>query len=104
MARLIWTEPAVSDLESIVDYIALDKPYTARRYAKKVFAAAERLVRFPSCGSVPPEIPDLPYRQIVVPPCRIFYRFRNKTVFILHVMRFERFLRDDLLEERDKNN
>jgi toxin ParE1/3/4 len=104
MARLIWTEPAVSDLESIVDYIALDKPGAARRYAQIVFAAVERLARFPSSGSVPPEIPDLPYRQVIVPPCRVFYRFRNKTVFILHVMRFERFLRDDLLEEREKNN
>ena len=100
MARLIWTEPAAGDLESIADYIALDKPDAARRYVKIVFAAVERLARFPSSGAVPPEIPDLPYRQIVVPPCRVFYRFRNKTVFILHVMRFERFLRDDLLEER----
>jgi len=104
MARLIWTEPALSDLESIVDYIALDKPGAAGRYAKIVFAAAERLARFPSSGSVPPEIPDLPYRQIVLPPCRIFYRFRNKTVFILHVMRFERLFREDLLEKRERKS
>ena len=26
MACLIWTEPAIADLEAIADYIALDKP------------------------------------------------------------------------------
>jgi len=102
MARLIWTEPAVSNLESIADYIALDKPDVAKRYVQLVFAAVKRLARFPSSGSVPPEIHDLPYRQIIVPPCRVFYRFKNKTVFILHVVRSERLLRNDFLEEREK--
>ena len=32
MARLIWTEPALTDLEIIAEYIALDKPEAARRY------------------------------------------------------------------------
>ena len=32
MARLIWTEPALQDLGSIAEYIALDKPAAAQRY------------------------------------------------------------------------
>jgi len=31
MDRLIWTEPALNDLEAIAEYIALDKPDAARR-------------------------------------------------------------------------
>ena len=29
MAEIIWTEPALADLDAIADYIALDKPDAA---------------------------------------------------------------------------
>lgn len=102
MARLIWTEPALRDLETIAEYIALDKPGAARKYVQKVFSAVERLERFPESGSVPREISNLPYRQVVVPPCRIFYRHSKDYVFIIFVMRSEQDLRQDILTSRDK--
>jgi toxin ParE1/3/4 len=98
MARLIWTDPALRDLESIAEYIALDKPQAARVFVQKVFHAAERLVRFPKSGRIPPEIPHLPYREIVVPPCRVFYRLDGGTVYIVHVLRGEREVREETLE------
>lgn len=101
MARLIWTEPALKDLETIAEYIALDKPEAAQRYVQKVFAAAERLTQFPKSGSIPREISNLPYRQVVVPPCRILYRSDKDYVFIVFVMRSEQTLRQDVLTERD---
>ena len=102
MARLIWTEPALTDLEAIADYIALDKPDAAKRYVQRVLDAVGRLEQFPNSGSIPPEIPDLPYRQVVVPPCRIFYRAEKGHIFILYVMRSDRFFREELIEERKK--
>lgn len=102
MARLIWTEPALRDLETIAEYIALDKPDAAQRYVKRVFAAAERLSQFPKSGSIPREMPNLPYRQIVIPPCRVFYRYDKDYVFIIFVMRSERNLQQDILTERDE--
>ena len=54
-------------------------------------------------GSVPPEIPDLPYRQLHIPPCRVFYRVKGDIVYVVHVMRAEQLLRRDLLEERLEN-
>jgi toxin ParE1/3/4 len=95
MARLIWSEPALSDLEAIADCIALDKPDAAKRYVRKVFAAVEKLTSFPRAGTIPKEIPDLPYRQVVVPPCRILYRLSGEAVFIVHVFRGERLLRPE---------
>jgi toxin ParE1/3/4 len=103
MARLIWTEPALKDLETIAEYIALDKPDAAQRYVKKVFTAIERLTQFPKSGSVPSETMNLPYRQVVIPPCRVFYRHDNDYVFIIFVMRSEQHLQQDLLIERDKD-
>lgn len=50
MARLIWTQPALADLEAIADYMALDKPDAASRYVQQVFAAVERWPGFQNPG------------------------------------------------------
>jgi len=93
MARLIWTEPALADLDAIADFIAIDKPDSAKRLVRTVYEAVQRLRRFPKSGRVPPELADLPYREVVVPPCRVLYRVDRQTVMILHVTRGERALR-----------
>lgn len=103
MARLIWTEPALKDLETIAEYIALDKPDAAQKYVQRVFSAVERLARFPKSGSIPQEISSLPYRQVIIPPCRIFYRHSKDYVFIIFVMRSEQNLRQDILTDRGKS-
>jgi plasmid stabilization system protein ParE len=38
MAEMIWTEPALQDLDAIADYIALDNPLAARRLVQRVCA------------------------------------------------------------------
>ena len=101
MARLIWTEPAITDLQVIAEYIALDKPDAANTFVSKVFAAVDRLKLFPKSGSIPPEIRHLPYRQVVVPPCRIFYRISGADIYVVFVMRGEQELREDDLTQRE---
>ena len=100
MARLIWTDPALNDLEAIAEYIALDNPGAAKRYVQRVFRAVERLAEFPKSGSIPQEILNLPYRQVVVPPCRIFYRIEKQDLFVVFVMRSERKFRESELTAR----
>jgi toxin ParE1/3/4 len=102
MAQVIWTEPALADLEAIGDYIALDNPEAARRLVQRVFERVEQLERRPKSGSVPPALGGSRYRQIVEPPCRVFYRSDAKRVWILHVMRSERLLRPGQLRQRDR--
>jgi toxin ParE1/3/4 len=100
MAQIIWTEPALFDLNAIAEYIALDKVEAARRLVKKVFKCVGELEQFPEIGRKPPELDNPTYREIIVNPCRIFYRFDQNKVYILHVMRGERQLRKYLLDER----
>jgi len=102
MAQVVWSEPALTDLDAIADYIALDNPEAARRLVQKVFKQVEQLERHPKSGSVPAELRGSRYRQIVEPPCRIFYRSDAKRVWILHVMRRERLLRPGHLRQRDR--
>ena len=90
------------DLEAIADYIALDNPEAARRLVGRVFESVERLTRFPTSGKRPPELARTNYREVIVVPCRIFYRIDGDAVFFLHVMRAERMLQHFMLEERDK--
>ncbi len=102
MARVIWAEPALQDLDVIADYIALDKPDVARKLVQNVFARDGKLQRFPRMGSVPPELSDLPYRQLYIPPCRVFYRIEKDKVYIVHVMRGEQLMRRELLVARGR--
>ena len=102
MAQLIWTEPALLDLDEIAEYIALDDFRAAQRLVEKIFKRAALLEQFPESGRRPPELKRTPYREIVVGPCRIFYRVEGKRVYILYVMRAERLLRKYLLEERNR--
>ncbi len=100
MARIIWTEPALTDLNDIAEYIALDKVEAARRLVKKVFKCVGELEQFPELGRKPTELESPAYREIIVNPCRVFYRFDQNNIYILHVMRGERQLRKYLLDER----
>ena len=101
MAQIIWTEPALADLDDIAEYIALDKVEAARRLVKQVFKNVGELEYFPELGRKPPELENSTYREIIVNPCRIFYRAdQNDNVYILYVMRGERQLRKYLLDDR----
>ena len=102
MAQVIWSEPALSDLEAIVDYIALDNPEAAKGLFQSVFRHVGQLEDHPKSGSKPQELKGWRCRQIVEPPCRIFYREEGSRVFILHVMRSERLLRPSVLAARSK--
>ncbi len=102
MAEIVWTEPALSELDAIADYIALDNPNAARRLVQRVFEHVEQLARHPESGSKPQELKGWRYRQIVEPPCRVFYRHEGGRVYILCVMRAERLLRPGVLSSRSR--
>ena len=102
MAEIVWSEPALSDLDAIADYIALENPIAAAELVKRIFGHVEQLSDHPESGSRPREFGRSRYRQIVEPPCRIFYRYDGHKIFVLHVLRFERLLRKGSLAARTK--
>jgi len=103
MAEVVCTEPALSDLDAIADYLALENPDAARALVQRVFHHLDQLIDHPRSGSRPPELRGSRYRQIVEPPCRVFYREDSKRVLILYVMRAERLLRSEALRSRDQD-
>jgi addiction module RelE/StbE family toxin len=100
MAQVVWTEPALGDLDAIADYIAIENPVAAAELVQRVFSHVEQLEAHPESGSRPPELKGSRYRHLVEPPCRIFYRYDGKTVYVLFVMRAEQLLRKSTLASR----
>ena len=97
MAEIVWSEPALADLEAIADYIALENPAAAAELVQKILAHVAQLAEHPESGTRVPELGRSRYRQLVEPPCRLFYRYDGQWVFIVHVMRTERLLRKSRL-------
>ena len=102
MAQVIWTEPALSDLDAIGDYIALQNPDAAASLIACIFEHVGQLGVHPESGSKLVELKRSRYRQIVEPPCRVIYRYDDKSVFVLHVLRTERLLRPARLRRKTK--
>jgi toxin ParE1/3/4 len=93
MAKVVWTDPALSELEEIADYIALENPPAADALVQRVFAHVAQLADHPESGSKPQELKGWRYRQIIEPPCRVLYRIDGDHVVMLYVMRSEKRLR-----------
>lgn len=98
MVEVIWTSPALDDLNDIAEYIALSNIPAAKKLVQKVFDKISRLENHPESGKRPQELVNLNYREVNVNPCRIFYKVDSDKVYILHVMRHERDLRRFLLQ------
>jgi len=98
MAKLIWTEPALDNVEEIAEYIALSNPLAAKQLVKSIFDKVSRLESHPNSGRIPEELSEFSYREIVVNPCRIFYKIERDMVFILYILRQERDVRRYILD------
>lgn len=85
MAQIIWTEPALIDLDKIAEYIPPDKPEAANNLVKKVFSSIERPEQFPESGRKPEKLLKSKYREIIIGPCRIFYQHEKEKIFILDI-------------------
>jgi toxin ParE1/3/4 len=68
-----------------IAYIASENPAAARRVRARVEKALNRLCRFPNVGRRIPEFPELPHRELIVSPYRIFYRVDGKLIWIVAV-------------------
>jgi toxin ParE1/3/4 len=75
MAEVVWSEPALADLEAIAEYIALENPAAASELVQRVVAHVGQLSEHPESGVRVPELGKSRYRQLVEPPCRVFYRY-----------------------------
>ncbi|HXI83118.1 MAG TPA: type II toxin-antitoxin system RelE/ParE family toxin [Verrucomicrobiae bacterium] len=84
--KIVWTEPAVTDLDAIRTYIARDSETYADALILEIFEATDRLERFPESGRVVPELNDPTTREIIVGSYRVMYDTSGDAVRILGVL------------------
>jgi toxin ParE1/3/4 len=83
--RIFFTPTARAQFLAALTYIRADDPVAAAALRDRAEALLSRLRDFPESGRILPEFPDLPFREVVVAPCRFFYRVRSDTVWIVAV-------------------
>ena len=86
MNRIVWTEPAVSDLDSIHAYISRDTTVYADVVISEIFDSVDRLARFPQSGRVVPEMDDVCTREVIVGNYRVIYDTTGESIRILSVI------------------
>jgi plasmid stabilization system protein ParE len=92
-AKIVWTTPAIDDLDDIAAWIAIANPRAASSLIARTLRAIERLRDDPASGRWVPEVPGKVYRELIVRPCRVVYRREGANVLIVYVVRSERLLR-----------
>jgi len=83
----------LKNVEDIVAYIAKDSRKYAVKMHDRIVATVDRLELFPQSGWVIPEFGLERYREIVVWPYRILYRFEGNDVFVMAVVHGNRDLK-----------
>lgn len=84
--RIEWTEPSISDLTALRDYIARDSEENAARFLGRLIQSVEKLSTFPQMGRRVPEAEDEAIRELLFQSYRVLYRLDPGAVRILTVL------------------
>lgn len=82
---IVFTLSAREQFLVAIENLRREKPGAAAAFRQGADAALRDLLRSPASGGVPPEFPDLPYREIVVASHRFLYRVHEGDVWIVAV-------------------
>jgi toxin ParE1/3/4 len=83
--KVRFARSAQISFQSALNFIHQNNPQAAFKFYDRVEEILRRLEKHPDSGRMIPEFPQLPYREILVPPYRFFYRVEGKSVFIVAV-------------------
>jgi toxin ParE1/3/4 len=83
--KVVWTEPAICDLERIDHFLRRRNPAVANRVGENVLKKAGLLAQHPELGPVWEEDPA--WRYLVLRPYRLYYRIleESRVVEISHL-------------------
>lgn len=99
--KVIWSQTAANDFESIILYIAEDSPTNALKILKKIKGKVSTLNNLPQRGRIVPELQDngiLFFRELIIPPWRVMYRISENKVNVLSVLDSRQNVEDILLK------
>lgn len=104
--QVAWAPVAISDVVSILEYLAEEDSSYAEQLLGKLQRQAKSLERFPARGRIVPELKAMGIqflRELVIAPYRLIFRIEGRDVHVLAVFDGRRDLEDILLERALRN-
>jgi toxin ParE1/3/4 len=86
MGQIAWTEPALDDVQRILDYVARDSARYAEKLADRFTEVPLRLLNEPRVGWRVPEYDRDDVRELLVAPYRLIYIIRGDDCYIATVV------------------
>lgn len=83
--KVRFTSSARTQFLSALSYIRKDKPSAAISFRDRAEKILRRLEDFPESGRIIPEFPELPHREVIIPPYRFFYKIKADVVWVVAV-------------------
>lgn len=83
--RIEFTRTARKQMAAGLSYIHRDKPSAARMLKERIHSGVRTLLVYPESGRSITEFPDLPYRELLVSPFRIFYRTTPECLYVVAI-------------------
>ncbi len=83
--RVRFTRQADRQYLDALSCIRTKNPAGALTVMRRAEAAIAQLREQPLSGHIIPEYPDMPHRELAVPPYRFFYRIIDDTVWVIAV-------------------
>ncbi len=87
--KVIWTKPALDDLDEIIGYIAKDSVDIALKQYERIKDTSLEIGKFPKQGRIIPELQNeniIKFREIVLTPWRMMYRIEETRILILAIL------------------
>ncbi len=101
--RVIWTKPALNDLDEIISYIATDSVDIAIKEYERIKDTSNDIGEFPKQGRIIPELQNenlTKFREIIVKPWRMMYRIEDNRILILAIIDGIRNIEDILMKRQ----
>ena len=93
--KVIWTEEALTDVESIAQYIEKDSFFYASSVVSKIINTSKLIATFPLSGRMIPEEENELVREHFVYNYRLIYEIQDNIVYILAIVHGRRMLYPD---------
>ncbi|MES2139143.1 MAG: type II toxin-antitoxin system RelE/ParE family toxin [Bacteroidota bacterium] len=82
--EIIWTESALNDLNTIIDFISPFSVSIAEQIAFRILFRTNQLSKLPKSGQIEPLLKNMKYeyRYLIEGHSKIIYRSENSKIFI----------------------
>ena len=101
--KVIWTKPALNDLDEIFNYIASESVDIAIKQYERIKETAKDIGAFPKQGRIIPELQNeniTKFREIIVNPWRMMYRIEENRILILAIIDGRRNIEEILMKRQ----